>query len=59
LNGAVTFVPSSKWQLLLNVTNLTDKLYYTSKFDGRNSFGYASGSVAQPREWILSMQRNF
>jgi len=58
-NGALTYAPSSKWQLLLNVTNLTDKLYYTSKFDGRNSLGYASGSAAQPREWILSMQRNF
>lgn len=59
LNGALTYAPSAKWQIMANVTNLTNKLYYSSKNDTRNSFGYASGSVAQPREWILSMQRNF
>jgi outer membrane receptor protein involved in Fe transport len=57
--GALTYAPGTQWQLLFNVTNLTDKLYYTSKTDTRNSFGYASGSVAQPREWIVSIQRNF
>jgi iron complex outermembrane receptor protein len=60
LNAAVTYAPAaSKWQLMLNVTNLTNELYYTSKGDFRNAFGYASGSVAQPLEWILSIRRDF
>jgi iron complex outermembrane receptor protein len=60
LNAAVTFQPvNSKWQLMLNVTNLTNELYYTSKGDFRNSFGYASGSVAPPLEWIFSIRRDF
>jgi len=59
LNGALTYAPGPKWQIMGNVTNLTNKLYYSSKTDTRNSFGYASGSVAQPREWIVSIQRNF
>ncbi len=60
LNGALTYTPpASKWLLMLNVTNLTDRIYYSSRIDTRNAFGYASGSVAQPREWILTLQRNF
>jgi iron complex outermembrane receptor protein len=60
LNAALTYAPpNAKWQVMLNLQNITDKLYYTSKGDFRNGFGYASGAVAPPFEWILSFSRNF
>jgi iron complex outermembrane receptor protein len=60
LNAALTYAPTNaKWQVMLNLQNITNKLYYTSKGDFRNSFGYASGAVGPPFEWILSFSRNF
>jgi len=60
LNAALTYAPrAAKWQVMMNIQNLTNKLYYTSKGDFRNAFGYASGSVGPPLEWILSIRRNF
>ncbi|HTT01578.1 MAG TPA: TonB-dependent receptor [Steroidobacteraceae bacterium] len=59
-NAALTWMPqSAKWQVMLNVTNLTNKLYYYSKIDTRNSFGYASGAVGQPLEWYATFQKSF
>ena len=41
------------------VTNLTDKLYYYNIFDSQNSFGLITGQPARPREWAVSIKRNF
>jgi len=47
------------WQAALNVTNLTDKLYYLTYFDLHASASYVNGQPAMPREWSISVKRNF
>jgi len=53
--------PDSDWSVALEVTNLTDKLYYTSNAD--LSFipviGFAWNSPGRPREWAVTVKRNF
>ena len=59
-NARVTWQPDGgEWNLSFAVTNLFDKTYYTSKSDGRTGFGTALGTVAPPREWQVSIRRNF
>lgn len=59
-NARLTWRPSdSDWSVSGAVTNLTDKTYFTGKFDGRTGFGYATGTVAQPREFTVTVRRNF
>jgi iron complex outermembrane receptor protein len=48
-----------KWQSQLNVSNLTNKLYYLSLFGGNTGAGYLSGTPAMPREWSISVKRSF
>jgi iron complex outermembrane receptor protein len=48
-----------KWQTALNVTNLTDKLYYLTLFDTHTSAGYVNGQAAMPREWSITVKHNF
>jgi len=43
----------------LAVTNLSDKTYYTGRADSRTGFGYATGTVAQPREWQVNVRKYF
>ena len=47
------------WSVSGAVTNLTDKAYFTQKVDTRTAFGTAYGQVGQPREWTLTVRRNF
>jgi iron complex outermembrane receptor protein len=49
--------PEEEWQASLAVTNLEDKFYYTHKF--RLPIGITTGQVAPPRQWSLSVRRNF
>jgi len=49
--------PDEDWQVALAVTNLTDKFYYRNK--GRLPIGIVSGQPGAPREWSLSVRRNF
>lgn len=59
-NARITwYSPDKSWQVAGYVTNLTDKLYYVGITDVRNSFGYAFGQVGRPREWGVSVRRNF
>ena len=46
-----------KWQIALEVTNLTDKYYYLTKYDLYDAAGYISGQPGRPREWALSFKR--
>lgn len=53
--------PDRDWEIALEVTNVTDKVYYTSNAD--LSFipviGFAWNSPGRPREWALTVKRNF
>jgi iron complex outermembrane receptor protein len=47
------------WNASLEVNNLSDKLYYTTLFDTHTSAGYVNGQPAMPRNWALTVKRNF
>jgi len=47
------------WSLAFLVNNLTDKVYYTTLFDNHSSVGYVSGQPAMPRNYALTLKRNF
>ena len=60
LNARITWRSmDEKWQTALNVTNLTDKLYYLTLFDTHTSAGYVNGQPAMPREWSITVKHNF
>ena len=47
------------WQTSLEVTNFTNKLYYTTYFDQAEAVGYLAGQPAMGREWALSVKKTF
>ena len=47
------------WQTALNVSNVTDKLYYLTLFDLHDSAGYVNGQPAMPRQWSITVKHNF
>lgn len=56
-NARLTFVTADKdWSVALEVTNLSDKLYYLNKFT--NTF-YASAQPGLPRQWAVTLHRRF
>jgi outer membrane receptor protein involved in Fe transport len=58
LNGSLTYTPNdSKWTVIGQVTNLTNKYYYYDVFGG--SGFELSGNVAPPREFFLRVKRDF
>jgi iron complex outermembrane receptor protein len=60
LNGSLTWrSKDSAWQGALNVTNVTDKLYYLTLFDTHTSAGYTNGQPAMPRQWMVTVKRTF
>jgi iron complex outermembrane receptor protein len=60
LNGRLTWrSKTGTWQSSLNVTNMTNKLYYLTLFDTHTSAGYVNGQPAMPREWSVSLKRYF
>ncbi len=58
LNGRLTYWTSDRrWSLAFEVTNLTNKLYYiTTVYTG---LGYVGGQIGAPREWSLTLHRQF
>ncbi len=59
-NGRLTWrAPEGGWQTSLNVSNLTNKLYYLTLFDGHAGGGYTSGQPAMPREWSVTVKKTF
>jgi iron complex outermembrane receptor protein len=57
-NGRLTYDSTDKtWQASLEVTNFTDKLYYLSRVN--TGAGYLDGQIAAPREWAITLKRNF
>lgn len=49
--------PDEDWQLALSVTNLADKFYYRNI--SSLPIGIVTGQPGTPREWSLSLRRNF
>jgi iron complex outermembrane receptor protein len=47
------------WQAALNVSNVMDELYYLTLFDTHTSAGYVNGQPAMPRQWSITLKRNF
>ncbi len=58
LNFRLTYQPeATDWKLAVEVTNLTDKLYYLEKFD--TGIGYTAGEIAPPREVLFTISKRF
>jgi iron complex outermembrane receptor protein len=41
------------------VTNVFDEDYYTSLTDQREGFGFFTGVVGRPREWSVTLRKEF
>lgn len=56
-DARLTYAADNGWKATLAVTNLTDKFYYNNKFTltGFN----VSGSPSRPREWMMTISREF
>jgi iron complex outermembrane receptor protein len=51
---------SDVWEVALEATNLTDEYYYVTLFDlSTNAAGYIHGQPSRPREFAMSVKRNF
>ena len=60
LNLRLTYrAPVGGWQTWLEVTNVTNKLYYLTLFDLHTSAGYVNGQPAMPREWKFTVKKTF
>ena len=60
LNGRLTWRDKADvWQASLNVSNMTNKLYYLTLFDTHGSAGYVNAQPAMPREWFFTVKRHF
>ena len=58
-NFRLTLKAPSGWQAALEITNLTDKLYYNTLFDSSTSAGYVAGSPGLPRTFSFTVKRTF
>ena len=47
------------WELSLQVHNIFDKYYLTSKVNDAYAVGHVYGAPGKPRTWAVSVQRNF
>ena len=45
--------------IALEVTNLTDEYYFYSSFDQRNNNGGRISTPARPREWAITLRKDF
>jgi iron complex outermembrane receptor protein len=58
VNGRLTYwSPKREWSVALQVTNLTDKLYYITKTN--TGAGYLNGQIGMPREWAITLHKQF
>jgi iron complex outermembrane recepter protein len=52
--------PEEMWQVSLEGQNITDKLYFNTKYDLIPAAGgIATGQPGLPRTWMLTLKRNF
>jgi iron complex outermembrane receptor protein len=47
------------WESSLEVTNLSDRYYYLTRFDQYTLTGVTDGQPGRPREWALTVKRKF
>jgi iron complex outermembrane receptor protein len=60
LNGRVTWsAQDDTWQASLELSNITNQLYYYNVRDDRASSFTVTGQPAPPFRWALSLKRNF
>jgi iron complex outermembrane receptor protein len=48
-----------EWEGALEVTNITDKYYFLTRFDQFTLTGITDGQPGRPREWALTVKRRF
>ncbi|MGZ3313860.1 MAG: TonB-dependent receptor [Caulobacteraceae bacterium] len=59
-NARITYrAPTGGWSAWLEISNISDKLYYLTLFDTHLSSGYLNGQPAMPREWSLTVKKVF
>ena len=52
--------PDKDWEAAFSVTNLFDKFYWENYFgSGRGSGAFRTGAPSRPREWAITVKRNF
>lgn len=51
--------PTDHWEGALAITNLTDRFYYINKVNAVAPTFIAQGQPGAPREWLVSLRRNF
>jgi iron complex outermembrane recepter protein len=61
LNGRITWeTPDGKWSVALSGSNLTNEVYFYGKLAlAVNSLGREQGNIAPPRQWLLTLRRDF
>ena len=50
---------SQDWETAVAVTNLTDHFYYINKVFGAAPTNVTEGQPGAPREWMVTVKRNF
>jgi len=51
--------PQDDWRATVAVINLTDKFYYINKVNAMAPTNIVQGQPGAPREWLVSVRRNF
>jgi iron complex outermembrane receptor protein len=51
--------PKDDWEAMLAVTNLTDRFYYVNKLGSTAPTFIAQGQPGAPRQWLVTLRRNF
>jgi iron complex outermembrane recepter protein len=60
MNAHLTWRSSKdEWESTLAVTNLTDRFYYINKLGSAAPTFIAQGQPGAPRQWLVSVRRNF
>ncbi len=60
VNGRITWTaPDGKWSTAFSVSNLTNKEYFYGKLALYGLLGREQGNVAPPRQWLVTVRRDF
>ena len=60
LNGRLTWAaPDGKWTAAFSVSNLTNKAYFNGKLALFALLGREQGNIAPPRQWLVTVRRDF
>jgi iron complex outermembrane receptor protein len=60
LNARITWKSASQdWETAVGATNLTDKFYYINKVFAGVPTNVTEGQPGAPREWFVTLKRNF